>query len=114
MHIPLASYVLLLVAVVCETLGTSFLEKSEGMTRFVPVLLSLLFGGFSYVLGAHLLETMPMGVMYAVWCGIGIIIVSVLGYLINHQSLDTPALIGMALIGAGVVVIYLFSKSVAG
>ncbi len=109
----LMTYGLLLAAIVCETLGSSFLEKSDGLTRVFPVVLSLCFHAAAFVLAAHILKIMPVGIMYAVWCGVGIVLMGLIGFAINKQTLDAPALIGMALIAAGVVVIYMYSKSVA-
>lgn len=112
MHISLATYGLLFAAVVFEAMGTSFLEKSEGMSRFAFLTLALASYAASFVLGSLILKTMPMGVMYAVWCGVGIILVGVIGFAVNKQSLDAPTLLGMGLIAAGVVIIYMYSKSV--
>ncbi len=109
----LTTYGLLLAAIVCETLGSSFLEKSDGLSRLFPVVVSLCFHAAAFILGAHILKTMPVGIMYAVWCGVGIVLMGILGFAINKQTLDVPALIGIALIAAGVVVIYVYSKSVA-
>ncbi len=109
----LMTYGLLLAAILCETLGSSFLEKSDGLTRVFPVVLTLCFHAAAFILGAHVLKTMPVGVMYAVWCGVGIALMGGIGYVINRQILDAPAWIGMALIAAGTVVICLYSKSVA-
>ncbi len=113
MHIPVATYSLLFAAVVFEALGVSFMEKSDGMTHVVFVVLSLGAYAASFVLGTFILKVMPMGVMYAVWCGVGIILVGVIGFFINKQNLDAPVLLGMALIAAGVIVTYLYSKDVA-
>ncbi len=109
----ITTYGLLLAGIVCETLGSSFLEKSEGLSRVFPAVLSLCFHAAAFVLGSHVLKTMPVGIMYAVWCGVGIMLMGGIGYVINRQILDAPALIGMALIAAGIVVIYLYSKNVA-
>lgn len=113
MHIPFFVYVLLLLAVCCESLGASFLAKSNGLTIAGPVVISLCFLSVAFVLGGFIVKSMPVGIHYAIWSGLGIILSSVAGYYLNKQSLDTPALIGMSLIAAGVLVIYLFSKSSA-
>lgn len=113
MNVSLVTYGLLIVAVLFEALGTSYLEKADGLSHLPPIVVSLCFFAASFALGAYILKTMPIGVMYAVWCGAGIVLVGVIGFLFNKQHLDVPALIGMALIVAGVVVIYLCSKSVA-
>ncbi len=109
----ITTYGLLLAAIVCETLGSSFLEKSDGLSRALPVVISLCFHAAAFILGAHILKTMPVGILYALWCGVGIALMGGIGYVVNRQILDAPAWIGMALIGAGTVVICLYSKSVA-
>ncbi len=87
----ITTYGLLLAGIVCETLGSSFLEKSEGLSRVFPAVLSLCFHAAAFVLGSHVLKTMPVGIMYAVWCGVGIMLMGGIGYVINRQILDAPA-----------------------
>lgn len=114
MNISFVTYGLLVAAVVCEALGESFLEKTDGLVHVRHIIVSLCFFGIAFVLEAYILKTMPVGVMYAIWCGLGIVLVGILGSVLNKQTLDAPALIGMALIAVGVAVICLYSKSVAG
>ncbi len=109
----ITTYGLLLAGVVCETLGSSFLAKSEGFSRVGPIIVSVCFHVTALALGAYVLKTMPVGIMYAAWCGVGIVLMGVFGFAINRQTLDAPALIGMALIAAGVLVVFLYSKSIA-
>ncbi len=111
-RIMITTYGLLLAAVVWETLGLSFLEKSDGLSRLFPVVISLCFYAAAFILGAHILKSMPVGIMYAVWCGAGIVLMGLIGFTLNKQALDVPALVGMALIASGVIVISLYSKSV--
>lgn len=106
-------YGMLFAAILFEALGVSFLERSDGMSRLYPTLACFAFYAASFVVGAYVLRFIPMGTYYAIWTGVGVILVGILGYAINKQVLDLPALIGMGLILAGVIVIYLFSKSVA-
>lgn len=113
MKIPLLTYVLLLCGVVCESFGSSFLAKSNGMTRLLPFVISICFYLGSFVFGSYILRVMPMGILYALWAGVGIVSVSLVGAIFNKQMLDTPALIGMALIITGVCVIYRYSGSTA-
>ncbi len=112
MNSSLAIYGLLLGGVVVEMLGTSFLEKSEGLARLLPAVLGICFYGASFLMWTYLLNSLPMGVLYALWSGLGIVVVGVVGFVFNKQVLDLPAMLGMGLILAGVVLIYLYSKSV--
>ncbi len=101
------------IAIMAEVIGTSTLKATQEFTRFWPSLTVIL----AYITTTYFmslsLRVLPIGIMYAIWSGMGIVLVSVLGRLIYRQSLDTPAIIGLAFIIAGVVVINLFSKSVA-
>lgn len=111
MHVPFSVYVMLFAAVCLESLGVSFLEKSKGMTIGTPVVISLFLLSVSFVLGGLVVKSLPVGIYYAMWSGVGIVLSGVLGYFINKQSLDAPALLGMGLIIVGVFVIYMYSKS---
>lgn len=104
-------YVYLFFAVFAETVGTSALHASQQFTKFWPSLLVLCAYGVSFYLLSHTLKYMPVGVMYALWSGGGILLIALIGWLVFRQSLDLPAVIGMTLIVAGIVVIQLFSKT---
>ncbi|GFE60064.1 multidrug efflux SMR transporter [Geobacter sp. AOG2] len=106
------AYVYLLVAIVAEVIGTSALKASEGFSRLIPSALVMVGYGIAFYCLSQVLKSIPVGVTYAVWSGVGIVLISVLGVVIFKQALDLPAIIGMALIIAGVAVINLFSKSV--
>jgi small multidrug resistance pump len=105
------NYVYLIVAVIFEVIATTALKQTEGFTRLVPSLVSI--GGYAlafYFLSLPL-RTMPVGIVYALWCGAGILLITAIGWVWFRQALDLPALAGMALILAGVVVINLWSKT---
>ena len=104
-------WLFLSVAVVAEVIATSTL--SNGFSRFVPSLVVIIGYGVAFYFLSLTLRTMPVGVAYAVWSGVGIALISLIAWLFLGQSLDAPAIIGLTLIGAGVVVINGFSKSVA-
>jgi len=108
----LLNYVYLVIAVVFEVIATTALKQTEGFTRLVPSLVSI--GGYAlafYFLSLPL-RTMPVGVVYAIWCGAGIIFITAIGWVWLRQALDLAALAGMALIMAGVIVINLYSKTI--
>ncbi|MBN9243326.1 MAG: multidrug efflux SMR transporter [Mesorhizobium sp.] len=107
------NYLYLLVAIVFEVLATTALKETQGFTRLVPSLATVVGYGLAFYFLSLPLRTMPVGIVYALWCGAGIILITAIGWLWFRQQLDLPALAGMALIMAGVVVINLFSKTVA-
>lgn len=107
------NYVYLGVAIVAEVIATSFLKASDGMTRPGPTFASLAVYGLSFYLLSLTLREIPAGVAYAIWSGVGIVLVSGIGWVWFKQALDGPALAGIGMIIAGVLTINLFSKSVA-
>ncbi|WP_150050409.1 MULTISPECIES: DMT family transporter [Methylomonas] len=101
----------LAVAIVAEVIATSALKASEEFSRFWPSLLTLAGYGLAFYCLMLTLRTIPVGVCYAIWSGAGIVLITLVGWFGFGQKLDAPALWGMALIVAGVVVIRLFSDS---
>ena len=102
----------LLIAIVAEVIATSALRATEGFTRLWPAALVVLGYGVSFYCLAQVLRSIPVGVAYAVWSGLGIVLITVVAAVLYRQVPDRPAVLGMALIVAGVVVINLFSKTV--
>ena len=105
-------FLYLIVAIVAEVIGTSALKASDGFTRLAPSLVVLVSYAAAFYFLSLTLRVMPVGIAYAFWSGIGIVLISLVGYVWYRQSLDFPAMLGMALILAGVLVTNLFSKSV--
>ena len=104
-------WVFLVVAIVTEVSGTSALKASEGFHRLVPSIVVVVGYAASFYFLSLTLDTIPVGVAYAIWSGVGIVLISLIGYFLLGQSLDTPAVVGMALIAVGVVVINVFSRT---
>jgi len=107
------TYLLLLLAIVAEVLATSALKASENFTRLIPSLVVVAGYGIAFSCLSMTLKTLPLGVAYAIWSGIGTALVAVVGWLVYKQQLDLPAIAGIALIIAGTVVLNLFSKVAA-
>ncbi len=107
------TYWYLAIAIIAEVAATSALRASEEFTRLVPSLIVIVGYGISFYFMMLVLRVMPVGITYAIWSGIGIVLVTIVGAMFYEQIPDAPALLGMGLIIAGVVVIHLFSKSVA-
>ncbi len=112
MNAVVITYAALIAAIVCEVIGTSFLQQSQQFTRLVPTTLMAVFYGAAFFLLSITLKTLPMGVAYAIWSGLGIVLISVVGFVFFRQTLDLAAMIGLGLIIAGVVVVNVFSKTV--
>ncbi len=100
-------------AIVAEVIGTSFLKSSEGFTRLLPSLIVLVSYAAAFYLLSLTLKTLPVGIAYAVWSGVGVALIAVIGAVVFGQTLDLAGILGIALIVAGVVVINVFSSSVA-
>lgn len=105
------AYAQLLTAILAEVGATACLKHSEGMSRLLPTIASLLGYGFSFYLLSKVLNVVPMGISYGIWSGIGIVLVSLLGLFVFGQKLDLAACIGLGLIVLGVIVIHFFSGS---
>ncbi|MDP3493487.1 MAG: multidrug efflux SMR transporter, partial [Hyphomonadaceae bacterium] len=102
-------YVYLALSIVAEVIATSSLKASEGFTKPIPSILVVVGYGVAFHFLSLTLKTIPVGVAYAVWAGAGVTLVAIVGWLLFGQKLDAPAIIGMAMIVAGVVVMQAFS-----
>ena len=107
------AHIALGIAIVAEVVATSALKASDGFTRLWPSLLVVLGYGVAFYGLSLTLKTIPVGVAYAVWSGLGVVLITAVSWVLFGQKLDAPALIGMGLIVAGVIVMNVFSKSVS-
>lgn len=107
------TYAYLAMAITIEVIATSALKASEGFTRLGPSVLTVAGYTLSIFLLSLTLKVLPTGIAYALWSGIGIVLISAVSWVWFKQTLDTPAIIGLGLIVLGVVVVNLFSNSVA-
>ncbi len=105
------NWLYLAIAIVLEVVATSALKASDGFTRLWPSLLVVVGYGAAFYALSITLHTMPVGVVYAVWSGAGVVLITLVGWLWFKQALDLPAFVGIALILAGVIVLNFFSKS---
>ncbi|MCP4009159.1 MAG: multidrug efflux SMR transporter [Proteobacteria bacterium] len=106
-------YLYLTIAIVTEVVATSALKASAEFTKLFPSLIVIVGYGISFYFMTLVLRTIPIGITYAVWSGVGIVLVAVVGALLYRQVPDLPAIIGMGLIIIGVVVIHVFSKTIS-
>src|SRR5690606_18093552 len=108
----LMKWVYLGIAIVAEIIATSALKSAEGFTRLLPSAITVAGYAVAFYFLALTLREIPVGIAYAIWSGVGIVLISLVGALFFKQHLDAPAILGIALIIAGVVVMNVFSKSV--
>jgi small multidrug resistance pump len=109
---PTLTYLWLFLAICSEVVATTCLRLSEGFTRPLPAAITVIGYGVSFYLLSLTLRFIPVGVVYAIWSGTGIVLIALIGWVFLKQALDLPALAGMGLILAGVLVINLFSRTV--
>lgn len=109
----LNAWMMLGLAIVAEVIGTTALKASEGFTRLAPSLIVVVGYGVAFYCLSLVLKSIPVGVTYAIWSGLGIVLITVVAFLVYGQRIDLAGLIGMGLIIAGVVVLNVFSKTSA-
>lgn len=107
------AYFYMVVAILSEIFATTMLKETAGFTVIVPSILTIIGYVVSFYMLSLCIQTIPTGVIYAIWSGAGIVGIAILGWIIHKQSLDLPAILGIAFILIGVLVIKLFSKTVA-
>lgn len=107
------NFFFLSIAIIFEIIATSALKKSEEFTRLLPSIITIIgYCGAFYFL-SFAIRTIPVGIAYAIWSGVGIVLITIIGAVVFKQIPDLPAIIGLALIMIGVVVINVFSKTTA-
>ncbi len=109
----LTAYLFLAGAIVSEVTATMLLQKTEQFTRLAPTVSMALLYGLSFYLLSHALKTLPLGIAYAIWGGLGIVLTLIISVTVFKQSLDWQAVTGVAMIVGGVVMINAFSKAAA-
>jgi small multidrug resistance pump len=107
------AYLTLFIAIIAEVVATSFLKQSNGFTRLVPTVVTLVGYAVAFFCLSLTLRTVPTGVAYAIWSGVGIVLVTAIAWIWQGQKLDGAAVAGIGLIMAGVIVMNLFSKAAA-
>ncbi|XAH23841.1 multidrug efflux SMR transporter [Xylophilus sp. GW821-FHT01B05] len=105
------NYGFLAIAIVSEVIATAALKATEGFTKPVPSVITVLGYATAFYFLSLTLKTLPTGVAYATWSGVGIVLISLIGWLYYKESLNVPTMLGMAMVITGVAVINLFSKA---
>lgn len=106
-------YIYLAIAIVGEVIATSALKAANGFSALLPSILVVIGYGIAFYYLSLSLKTIPIGVSYAIWSGVGVVAVSIIGWIFYKQALDIAAMLGMAMILGGVLVIHLFSSAAA-
>lgn len=105
------AYAMLALAIITEVTGSTFLVKSEGFTKLWPSLAVVVLFSIAFYLLSQVIKVIPLGIAYAIWAGVGIVLTALIGFFVFRQSLDVAAMVGIGLIVSGVVVINLFSNA---
>ncbi|WP_434353725.1 multidrug efflux SMR transporter [Psychrobacter sp. HD31] len=106
------SYVYLAIAIIAEVIGTTALQASDGFNKLIPSMVVVLGYGIAFYFLSLVLKTLPVGIAYAIWSGLGIVLITLVGAIIFGQKLDTAAVVGIMLIITGVIIMNVFSKSI--
>lgn len=106
-----STFVTLMIAIALEVTGTTFLQKSQQFTRLMPTIATFICYAASFYALTLVLRLMPLGIAYAIWSGLGMVLIALVGVVVFQQKLDLAAMIGLGLIIAGVLVINLLSNS---
>lgn len=107
------TYLILFAAIVAEIIATTALARSVSFTRLVPTCIAIVGYALAFWLLSYPLRVMPTGVVYAIWSGMGIVLISAVAWIFYRQHLDFAAILGLGLILAGVMIVNLFSKSIS-
>lgn len=102
----------LLIAILTEVIATSALKESENFSKIIPSIIVIIGYSLAFFFMSLTMREMSLGITYAIWSGMGIFLIALIGYLRYDQVLDTPGLIGISLIITGIVILRIFSKSV--
>lgn len=105
------NYLFLGIAIVFEVIATSALKQTEGFTRLAPSLITVAGYALAFYFLSLPLRALPVGVVYAVWSGVGIVLITIIGWVWFRQSLDLPAMVGIGFIITGVLIVNLFSRT---
>lgn len=106
-------WIFLIIAIVSEVIATSALKAADGFTQWLPSVIVVVGYCAAFFFLSLILRSIPIGIAYAIWSGVGVVLISLVGWLVYDQKLDAPALIGIGLIVCGSVILNVFSKSVA-
>lgn len=105
-------WIYLIIAIITEVIATSALKESEGFTKAIPSLIVIIGYSMTFYFMSLVLREMSVGITYAIWSGMGILLITTIGYFRYNQMLDAPAVLGMSFIALGIIILRVFSNSV--
>ena len=105
-------WIYLIIAITTEVIATSALKESEGFTKAIPSLIVIIGYSMTFYFMSLVLREMSVGITYAIWSGMGILLITTIGYFRYNQMLDAPAVLGMSFIALGIIILRAFSNSV--
>ena len=105
-------WIYLIIAIITEVIATSALKESEGFTKAIPSLIVIIGYSMTFYFMSLTLREMSVGITYAIWSGMGILLITTIGYFRYNQMLDAPAVLGMSFIALGIIILRAFSNSV--
>ena len=105
-------WIYLIIAIITEVIATSALKESEGFTKAIPSLIVIIGYSMTFYFMSLTLRDMSVGITYAIWSGMGILLITLIGYFRYNQMLDAPAVLGMSLIALGIIILRFFSNSI--
>ena len=105
-------WIYLIIAIITEVIATSALKESEGFTKAIPSLIVIIGYSMTFYFMSLVLREMSVGITYAIWSGMGILLITTIGYFRYNQMLDAPAVLGMSFIALGIIILRFFSNSV--
>jgi len=105
-------WIYLIIAIITEVIATSALKESEGFTKAIPSLIVIIGYSMTFYFMSLVLREMSVGITYAIWSGMGILLITTIGYFRYNQMLDAPAVLGMSFIALGIIILRAFSNSV--
>ena len=105
-------WIYLIIAIITEVIATSALKESEGFTKAIPSLIVIIGYSLTFYFMSLTLRDMSVGITYAIWSGMGILLITLIGYFRYNQMLDAPAVLGMSLIALGIIILRFFSNSI--
>jgi small multidrug resistance pump len=111
--LEIMKWLFLIIAILAEVIATSALKAAVGFTKLVPSLIVIAGYSTAFLFLSLTLKSIPVGIAYAIWSGVGIAFISIIGFFVYKQSLDLPAIIGISFIVLGVIIINLFSKIIS-
>ena len=105
-------FLYLTISIIAEVIATSALKAADGFTNPIPSVIVIVGYAIAFYFLSITLRSMPVGIVYAIWSGVGVVLISLAGWLLYRQTIDVPAIIGLVLIVSGVMIINLFSSSI--